>query len=65
LAFGPGAPGALNDNDQMRMLWDRLGTIAEKYLRALEIRSRLVHTHGRELAEAVLREREKWHGSGK
>jgi len=35
-------------------LWDRLGTVAEKYLRALEIRSRFAHTHARELAEEVL-----------
>jgi hypothetical protein len=37
-------------------LWDRLGTVAERYLRALEIRSRFAHTHARELAEEVLDE---------
>jgi hypothetical protein len=42
------------ENAELEALWDRLGTVAERYLRALAIRSRFAHTHGRELAEAVV-----------
>jgi hypothetical protein len=35
-------------------IWDRLGTMAERYLRAVAGRSRFSHRYGRELAEAVL-----------
>jgi len=49
-------------------IWDRIGTIAERSLRAIEIRSRFAHTHARELADEVLREarrRAKGAGAGR
>jgi hypothetical protein len=36
--------------------------MAERYLRALALRSRFAHTHGRELAEIVLLERRRTGG---
>jgi hypothetical protein len=54
----PSEAGAHGSEDaRLAALWDRLGTVAERYLRALTIRSRFAHTHGRELAEAVVVER--------
>jgi len=53
---------------ELDAIGDRIGTIAERYLRALEIRSRFAHTHARELAEEVLREarrRAKATGAGR
>jgi len=50
------AAGRACDSAELDALWDRLGTVAERYLRALEIRSRFAHAHGRELAEEVLLE---------
>jgi hypothetical protein len=52
----PEAGADANEDARLEGLWDQLGTAAEKYLRALEIRSRFVHTHGRELADSVLME---------
>jgi hypothetical protein len=52
-----GADGC--EDARLEALWDRLGTVAERYLRALAIRSRFAHTHGRELAEVVVVERRR------
>jgi hypothetical protein len=35
-------------------IWDRLGTMAERYLRAVAARSRFPHRYERELAKAAL-----------
>src|SRR5688572_24517846 len=58
----PSAPEAgplWSENAELEALWDRLGTVAEKYLRAVAGRSRFAHRFGRELAEEVLGERRR------
>jgi hypothetical protein len=54
------AESQCNDCMELDAIWDRIGTIAVRYLRALVIRSRVAHTHARELAEEVLRESRRW-----
>ena len=52
----PEAPDQWSDNERLEVLWDRLGTTAEKYLKALSGRSRFVHRYGRDLADEILAE---------